>query len=257
MRKFSLTIITLVAIFGIGAGSLKSGALLDTGKGDEVTKYIEETKNEEAGSDIENAAGYLGELFGIIVNAAKDGTLGKPVEDLESQVTYIKASQETIDKMSGKVEKAGIEEVSLLYVVDGDTIIVVGDDGLQYKVRLIGVDTPESVNRDESKNNQYGEMASDHTKEILDGVTTVYLEYDESVTDAYNRVLAYVWLDKNTNNLANMLNARILYEGYGVDKVYEPNVRYKKNFNKLRKEAEEEKRGLWEQPGYEMLVYND
>ena len=53
-------------------------------------------------------------------------------------------------------------------VVDGDTIIV-DIDGVEERVRLIGVDTFESVHPDEDRNVAYGEIASDFTKSQLEG----------------------------------------------------------------------------------------
>lgn len=151
-------------------------------------------------------------------------------------------------------EGYSLEQVTLVHISDGDTITVVAADGLEYRVRLIGIDTPESVNPDESKNNQYGQMASEHTKELLKDIDTLYLEYDEQTTDVYGRVLAYVWLTKDTSEISNMLNARILLDGYAADKVYMPNDRYAETFAELRKDAESESKGLWEYEEYRLLV---
>lgn len=79
---------------------------------------------------------------------------------------------------------SGLEEVDLVRVVDGDTIII-NTAGEDISVRLIGVDTPESVNPDKNKNNEYGSMASEYTKELLADVRTLYLQYDVTKTDKY------------------------------------------------------------------------
>lgn len=147
-----------------------------------------------------------------------------------------------------------LEEVTLVSVVDGDTLWVVGSDSLEYKVRLIGIDTPESVHSDASKNNEYGTMASDHTKELLDDVETLYLEYDEEVTDIYNRVLAYVWLSPDTSDVSNMLNAKILIDGYAVNKEYAPNTTYAAQFQELCTKAKTSETGLWIYPDYIALT---
>ena len=139
--------------------------------------------------------------------------------------------------------------VELISVVDGDTIMV-KYRGEEVKVRLIGMDTPESVNADESKNTIYGTYASEYTKEILDGVKTVYLEFDQETSDVYGRVLAYVWLKSGQSHTTEsigkyMLNGILVKDGYALDKVYAPNDRYSVNFTKLRIEAKESENGLW------------
>ncbi len=141
-------------------------------------------------------------------------------------------------------------EVKLLYVIDGDTIKV-SLEGEEVSVRLIGIDTPESVHSDESKNTQYGTYASDYTKTLLSDVNTVWLQFDEEMFDVYERVLAYVWLTDyaDVTNVANiktnMVNAIVLDAGYAINKEYQPNVMYAEVFESIRQEAENNKVGLW------------
>ena len=59
------------------------------------------------------------------------------------------------------------EEVTLKRVVDGDTIIVLNKNKEELRVRLIGIDTPESVHPDADKNTAEGQLASDYTKSQL------------------------------------------------------------------------------------------
>ena len=149
-----------------------------------------------------------------------------------------------------------MEEASLVKVVDGDTLRLM-IDGEEKKVRLIGINTPESVAADESRNNEYGVMACDHMKSLLNGVDTLYIEYDEESLDQYGRTLAYVWLkDEPDSAETYMLNACMLKDGYAVDVVYEPNVRYESFFFRLRTEAEYKNVGLWQYDGFRQLVKN-
>lgn len=144
------------------------------------------------------------------------------------------------------------EPVSFVRVVDGDTIIVKTADNTEISVRLIGIDAPESVNPDESKNTTYGLMASDYLKTIfIPEGATLYLEYDEEKTDIYDRTLAYVWLtDEPTNDKDcvqhYMLNAELLEKGYAVNKTYQPNDKYSTVFNDLCNDAKNSKTGLWQ-----------
>lgn len=148
---------------------------------------------------------------------------------------------------------------NLEVVIDGDTILVNTGDRTGVKVRLIGVDTPESVHSDESKNNEYGTMASDYTKLLLKNTTVVYLQYDEEQNDTYGRDLCYVWLKEDVDtssaqDISNyMLNGILLRNGYAHDKVFVPNVKYADVFAQLREDAESTKAGLWQYQEFENL----
>lgn len=148
--------------------------------------------------------------------------------------------------------------VYFLFAIDGDTIYVTDSASAEegYKVRLIGIDTPESVNADEEKNNEYGTAASDHTDELLRSYKeqVIYLEYDTQRLDNYDRVLAYVWLKDDTNNIKNMLNAQIVDDGYAAIMTIEPNTKYASVFSKMEEDAKETKRGLWFYDGFRELV---
>ena len=123
-------------------------------------------------------------------------------------------------------------------VVDGDTFVI-EYEGKQEKVRLIGIDTPESVHPDEEKNTEFGDEVSNYSKNILTG-KEVLLEFDVEKRDKYGRLLAYVYLD------GQMYNKILLEKGYAKIATYPPNVKYVEDFTKLQKEARENKQGLWE-----------
>ena len=132
-------------------------------------------------------------------------------------------------------------------VVDGDTAVVkVG--GQERRVRLLGVDTPETVHPNKPVQ-FYGKEASNFTKKNLNG-KRVWLEYDANPQDRYNRHLAYVWLNKpvridETSIRENMFNARLLLGGYAKVMIIKPNKRYEKLFRKFEGEAKQAKAGLW------------
>jgi len=142
---------------------------------------------------------------------------------------------------------------TLIRVVDGDTLIVqTGDD--EVRVRLIGIDTPESVNSAHpEKNNEWGIMASNHTKELLKNYQQLYLEYDQELTDRYGRTLAYVWMNNDTTDILNMLNYRILNDGYCNTFFIEPNIKYKQAFETCKESAVSNQTGLWKDQGFRSL----
>lgn len=142
-----------------------------------------------------------------------------------------------------------VQKATLVNVVDGDTLTV-KVNGAEQKVRLIGVDTPESVSSDESKNCEEGVMASAHTKEILVQKKELYLSKDKSETDQYGRLLRFVWLEQptkqpNAEEIKNkMLNARLLKDGYAQAKDYEPDVTLSQLFHQLCDEATQKGLGV-------------
>ena len=82
-------------------------------------------------------------------------------------------------------------EAKVIRVIDGDTIEV-GIEGSLYKVRYIGIDTPEMVHPPEPAE-YFSKEASEKNRELVDG-RTVLLEKDVSETDEYGRLLRYVWV---------------------------------------------------------------
>ncbi len=126
----------------------------------------------------------------------------------------------------------------VIYVIDGDTIIV-NIDGVDTKVRLIGIDCPESVHEDQSKNTPEGKLASEFTTKLLEG-QKVKLEYDVQTKDSYDRTLAYVYLEDGT-----MVNEKIIAEGYAYPLTITPNVKYQDKIGEAFQEAVKNKKGLW------------
>lgn len=134
--------------------------------------------------------------------------------------------------------------VTVTRVIDGDTIEVKMNGGT-YKVRLIGINTPESTTKVEP----YGKEAAGFTKSQLLG-KKVYLEKDVSETDKYGRLLRYVWLKKpseltDSEIRTKMFNAILVIEGYAQAATYPPDVKYAEYFAKYEAEARENNRGLW------------
>lgn len=142
-----------------------------------------------------------------------------------------------------------VEEVTVIRVVDGDTIHVRTPDGADETIRFIGVNTPESTTRHEP----YGNEASAFTKARLPVGLTVWLELDSRERDKYGRLLAYIWLERpssrsRTEVRDKMFNALLLIEGYAQLMTIPPDVRYVDVFTPLQAEAREASRGLWGLP---------
>lgn len=121
-------------------------------------------------------------------------------------------------------------------VVDGDTIVV-DIDGVCEKVRLVGVDTPETVHPNKPVEH-YGKEASAFTRNMVEG-EMVRLEYDTQRRDRYGRLLAYVYLPDGT-----FLNAEIIKQGYGFAYTRFP-FKYMDQFRQYERSARESGAGLW------------
>ncbi len=122
-------------------------------------------------------------------------------------------------------------------VADGDTIRVKLDNGVEIKVRLLGIDTPETHHPTKPVG-CYGPEASTFTsKELSDKY--VELEYDIERYDKYGRTLAYVYLD------GKRFNDILVSNGYAKTLTISPNKKYAFQLLKLELEAERKKLGLW------------
>jgi len=104
-------------------------------------------------------------------------------------------------------------------------------------VRLIGIDTPESVAPGEPVQ-CFAIEASSYTTDRLEG-ERVRLQFDLERIDPYGRTLAYVWLGDE------LFNETLVREGYAFVTTYPPNVRYVGRFRAAQREARSAGRGVW------------
>jgi endonuclease YncB( thermonuclease family) len=146
-------------------------------------------------------------------------------------------------------EPPGHETAVVTRVIDGDTIEVnitgraagpgAGEAriGGAYDVRLIGIDTPESV-KPSSPVECFGRESSAAATALLEGVS-VKLVKDVEETDGYDRLLRYVYLGQE------LANARLVANGYAAAFTYPPNVRHTDLFVSLQRQARQRELGLW------------
>lgn len=130
----------------------------------------------------------------------------------------------------------------VIRVIDGDTLEV-QIDGQAYDVRLIGVNTPETVHPSEPVQ-CFGPQASQFTKDMVARAgSNVLLEKDVSETDKYGRLLRYVWL-QHPDGL-RMLNQELVAQGYAQSSSYPPDIKYQELFREAARKARTQDRGLW------------
>lgn len=124
-------------------------------------------------------------------------------------------------------------------VVDGDTIHV-GTKKNKKSVRMIGVDTPESLRSMYMDVQPFGKEAAAYTKRRLKKGKRVVLRYDKEKRDKFGRLLAYVYLGNG-----ELYNATLVKHGYAFAKRYKPNVKKALYFEKLETRAKSKRKGLW------------
>lgn len=128
---------------------------------------------------------------------------------------------------------------TLVYVTDGDTIGV-EVDGVDERVRLIGIDTPETKKPD-TPVQCFGPEATAFTSSLLPEGTALHLERDVEARDAYGRLLAYVY--RAGDGL--FVNMEIIGQGYARPLTIPPNVAHADEFVTAARHAEATDAGLW------------
>ena len=116
-------------------------------------------------------------------------------------------------------------------VIDGDTFEIEGGE----RVRLIGVDTPETV-KPNAPVECFGTESSEYLKGLIEG-KSVRLVRDKTDRDRYARLLRYAYLDEV------FINEKIVREGYGESITYRPDTREQPVLDAAETEARKEKRG--------------
>jgi uncharacterized protein (TIGR02246 family) len=147
----------------------------------------------------------------------------------------VAASVAVINDSGPREPRRATQRCTISRIVDGDTI----ECAQIGRVRLIGMDTPES--------NQppFGAQASAALAALIPLGTDVRLEPDVEARDRYGRLLAYIWLGHT------MINWRMVREGWAVLLTYPPNVQYVDSFTDAERRAREEQRGLWASGGFD------
>ncbi|MGR3220073.1 MAG: thermonuclease family protein [Candidatus Anammoxibacter sp.] len=143
------------------------------------------------------------------------------------------------------------EQVTVTGIIDGDSIEILYQDKNR-NVRLIGIDTPESVankkaKRDSEYSNIYigniivmGQKATVFTESPVKSGDIVNIEFDTNRIDRYGKLHCYVWLE---NGL--MLNEEIIKAGYAIPTTIKPNIKYQERFESSYKPAKKNRVGLW------------
>ncbi len=145
------------------------------------------------------------------------------------------------------------QKTTVTRIIDGDILQALYGER-EKRIRLIGIDTPESrINKNAKRDANMSEQdiktiieMGRKSKKYVDGLVKrgdlVTIEFDAQERDKYGRLLCYVYLSNG-----KMLNEEILKAGYAVIMSIPPNVKHKDMFLRAYKQARDRKVGLWEE----------
>ena len=135
-------------------------------------------------------------------------------------------------------QPADLIPVSVEHVVDGDTVDVFYMSREHDRLRLIGIDTPET--KDPRRPVMcYSAEASARTKELALLKPDAWLELDVQHRDRYGRLLGYLWVGGEN------LSVRLAAEGYAAQLTIPPNVKYAEEIRAAVASARDQGLGLW------------
>ena len=223
---------TKTAIFSLIIASMLTGC------------SIEFSRNPESSGVTETSQQFVTQISQAIEDV-EDLTDKETLQEFAYQIAKVSENEAKANEMLSHFERA-----SVVRVVDGDTIVVeiqapACGNKEEVTVRLIGVDTPESVankvylEKTGKENTQEGITASDYTKDLLSHLDYVYLQKDKSNKDPYDRLLRYVWLEVPTNEWdineisSKMLQGVLLKDKIAVPVSYDPDTAYQRQFEEI------------------------
>ena len=197
--------------------------------------------------------------FPKVVDAGKQGTIdffnqfaspevaSEVVSEITSEITspYQDAHEKFETGQIANVPESAVQ-CTVKRVIDGDTYVV-DLGGKETKLRLIGVDTPESVASDEyleqsgKDNTDYGKKVSDAMKDKIPVGSTLFVVTDVMEMDKYGRTLGYVYFEDG-----EMVQDYLLKNGYAKLMTVQPNVQFVEHFIELEQKAMDEGVGIWQ-----------
>jgi micrococcal nuclease len=171
--------------------------------------------------------------------AASDNLINQSKQEDSLSNEGIRSSADSSNEEKGKTFTAEI-----IKVIDGDTVKIKMANGNQETVRLLLIDTPETVHP--SKPVQpFGPEASKFAKQLMPAGSKVEVETGIGERDKYGRLLAYFYVD------GKMVNKLLLEKGLArVAYVYAPNTKYLDELENIQKQAQQDEIGIWSIENY-------
>ncbi|NBI07561.1 thermonuclease family protein [Senegalia massiliensis] len=270
--KIKIIILLLILIIGITAigcdtettenSQLEDFKNVFSESGEKTSEIKEENVSNDKTNSLDTIKDNIEEGIKDTSDSLKDGikegiseTSDKVKDGIEEGINSL--SEETKEKLvdnskniTNEIKKITVsnnyETVKVIRVIDGDTLIV-DKNGTEERVRMVGMNTPESVGANINDPEPYGIESSNFTKELLPAGKTIYMTKDIENRDKYDRLLRYIWLDKpnNLNMKETMVNAILVKEGFANVMTIQPNSKYSLVFKGLETQARTLNKGLW------------
>lgn len=184
----------------------------------------------------------------LLMVGCSDSNLNTQLDTFTDNPDSTKKSEQTSnsqleDSRQGESDQK-LLNATVVRVVDGDTIII-KVNGREERVRMLCVDTPESVSPNVAPQ-PFGKEASEFTKTALPAGTSIQIETGlGDGRDKYGRLLVYIYVD------GKMFNETLLEKGLArVAYVYSPNTKYVDRFNEIQKKAQANEIGIWSVENY-------
>jgi len=156
-------------------------------------------------------------------------------EEIEKVLGMATTYNEDLEKL---IDEAKDRTYNVTKVVDGDTIKI-EYKGSEESVRLIGIDTPETVHPNEPVG-CFGEEASNKMKELVSGKNVrIMFDSSQGSQDKYGRLLLYIWVGET------FVNKKMIEDGYAYEYTYSTPYIYQNDFKVAQEDAKSLEKGLW------------
>ena len=134
--------------------------------------------------------------------------------------------------MADKPQPYSYRVKSIKKIIDGDTFDCIMDLGfdvlLEARVRMMGIDTPESRTRD-LEEKKFGLLAKEYLMEKLDGEELIVTTEVDNEKGKFGRILGWVWADGvNINNQMIADHMAVAYEGQSKDDIEQAHLNNRK-----------------------------
>lgn len=144
----------------------------------------------------------------------------------------------TVGARSAQQPPESLDSATVTKIIDGDTLeVVIGDQ--TERIRLLGIDTPESVSTN-TPEQCFGVEASLALKGLVREGDPIILSADVERRDRYGRMLVYAHTSDGV-----FINHWLLAGGFADVLIYEPNIAMRSEFTATRNLARSNSAGLW------------
>ncbi|GBL20744.1 thermonuclease [Acidimicrobiaceae bacterium] len=154
------------------------------------------------------------------------------------KISLILAIISSLSSSCTSPEQLPSDVATVVRVIDGDTVVLRLQGAIE-TVRLIGVDTPETVHPTKPIE-CFGPEASAFTHSVLKPKTQVRVQRDVEARDRYQRLLVYIYLTDGT-----FINQELLRLGFARTLNIAPNTAFATIFASIETAARENQIGLW------------